>query len=178
MALFKFVGVVNQCSRACLRKPSPEHLPEPPSPPHRESSSSIHASRTAEAGGTGPCYANNSASPRTRISLHIPLRLLCGGLLFTCNAVMWTFLSKALRYSSSSTRTTVTTTASNFISSAFLGQLIFGDSHIALWWVGISLTLSGLLVLHRASPSETSHEDEIKRTRETARGPERAEKPA
>ncbi|XP_019119869.1 uncharacterized protein tmem42b isoform X3 [Larimichthys crocea] len=49
--------------------------------------------------------------------LHIPLRLLCGGLLFTCNAVMWTFLAKALRYSSSSTRTTVTTTASNFISS-------------------------------------------------------------
>lgn len=49
--------------------------------------------------------------------LHIPLRLLCGGLLFTCNAVMWTFLAKALRYSSSSTWTTVTTTASNFISS-------------------------------------------------------------
>ncbi|XP_047240765.1 uncharacterized protein LOC124879945 isoform X2 [Girardinichthys multiradiatus] len=31
--------------------------------------------------------------------LHIPLRLLCGGLLFTCNAVMWTFLAKALRLS-------------------------------------------------------------------------------
>lgn len=53
--------------------------------------------------------------------LHIPLRLLCGGLLFTCNAVMWTFLAKALRYSSSSTRTTVTTTASNFISSVSNG---------------------------------------------------------
>lgn len=51
------------------------------------------------------------------LQLHIPLRLLCGGLLFTCNAVMWTFLAKALRYSSSSTWTTVTTTASNFISS-------------------------------------------------------------
>ncbi|KAG7225470.1 hypothetical protein INR49_027465, partial [Caranx melampygus] len=55
--------------------------------------------------------------------LHIPLRLLCGGLLFTCNAVMWTFLAKALRYSSSSTRTTVTTTASNFISS-FVAVLV------------------------------------------------------
>ncbi|XP_016349149.1 transmembrane protein 42-like isoform X1 [Sinocyclocheilus anshuiensis] len=64
--------------------------------------------------------------------LHIPLRLLCGGLLFTCNAVMWTFLAKALRSSCSSTRTTVTTTASNFISSAFLGQLIFGETHVAL----------------------------------------------
>ncbi|KAM4631372.1 transmembrane protein 42 isoform 1-T2 [Polymixia lowei] len=86
--------------------------------------------------------------------LHIPLRLLCGGLLFTCNAVMWTFLAKALRYSSSSTRATVTTTASNFISSAFLGQLIFGETQITLWWVGISLTFSGLLVLQRASPQD------------------------
>ncbi|XP_020562718.1 transmembrane protein 42 isoform X2 [Oryzias latipes] len=86
--------------------------------------------------------------------LHIPLRLLCGGLLFTCNAVMWTFLAKALRYSSSSTRTTVTTTASNFISSAFLGQLIFGEAQIKLWWVGISLTFSGLLVLQRVSPQD------------------------
>ncbi|KAM7384493.1 hypothetical protein PAMA_011713 [Pampus argenteus] len=89
--------------------------------------------------------------------LHIPLRLLCGGLLFTCNAVMWTFLAKALRYSSSSTRTTVTTTASNFISSAFLGQLIFGEAQITLWWVGISLTFSGLLVLQRVSPQDGQH---------------------
>ncbi|KAK6490507.1 UNVERIFIED_CONTAM: hypothetical protein FKN15_072845 [Acipenser sinensis] len=84
--------------------------------------------------------------------LHIPLRLLCGGLLFTCNAVMWTCFAKALRYSSSSARATVTTTASNFISSAFLGKLIFGEAHVMLWWVGISLTLSGLLVLHTAAP--------------------------
>uniref|UniRef100_A0A3B4BIR2 Uncharacterized protein n=1 Tax=Periophthalmus magnuspinnatus TaxID=409849 RepID=A0A3B4BIR2_9GOBI len=39
------------------------------------------------------------------------------GLLLVCNAVMWTFFSKALRHSSSSARATVTTTASNFISS-------------------------------------------------------------
>ncbi|XP_030203799.1 transmembrane protein 42 [Gadus morhua] len=97
--------------------------------------------------------------------LHIPLRLLCGGLLFTCNAVMWTFLAKALRSSSSCTQTTVTTTASNFISSAFLGQLIFGEAQITLWWVGISLTFSGLLVLQRAAPQQdrrpaAAHKDE------------------
>ncbi|KAG9345117.1 hypothetical protein JZ751_009660 [Albula glossodonta] len=61
----------------------------------------------------------------------------------------------ALRYSSSSARATVTTTASNFISSAFLGQLIFGETHAVLWWVGISLTLSGLLVLHNSVPRDT-----------------------
>ncbi|XP_035527770.1 transmembrane protein 42 [Morone saxatilis] len=84
--------------------------------------------------------------------LHIPLRLLCGGLLFTCNAVMWTFFSKALRHCSSSARATVSTTASNFISSAVLGRVIFGETHAALWWVGISLTLCGLLVLHGSVP--------------------------
>ncbi|KTG43949.1 hypothetical protein cypCar_00023408 [Cyprinus carpio] len=84
--------------------------------------------------------------------LHIPLRLLCGGLLFTCNAVMWTFFAKALRHSSSSARATVTTTASNFISSAFLGHVIFGETHAMLWWVGIILTLTGLLVLHGSTP--------------------------
>uniref|UniRef100_A0A8C2PR77 Transmembrane protein 42a n=1 Tax=Cyprinus carpio TaxID=7962 RepID=A0A8C2PR77_CYPCA len=84
--------------------------------------------------------------------LHIPLRLLCGGLLFTCNAVMWTFFAKALRHSSSSARATVTTAASNFISSAFLGHVIFGETHATLWWVGIILTLTGLLVLHGSTP--------------------------
>ncbi|XP_023133827.1 transmembrane protein 42a [Amphiprion ocellaris] len=91
--------------------------------------------------------------------LHIPLRLLCGGLLFICNAVMWTFFSKALRLCSSSARATVTTTASNFISSGLLGRLIFGESHAALWWMGISLTLCGLLVLHGSTPQTLSQED-------------------
>ncbi|KAM7382405.1 hypothetical protein PAMP_002134 [Pampus punctatissimus] len=91
--------------------------------------------------------------------LHIPLRLLCGGLLFTCNAVMWTFFSKALRHCSSSARATVTTTASNFISSAVLGRMIFGETHAALWWVGISLTLCGLLVLHGSTPQTLPQEE-------------------
>ncbi|CAJ1061402.1 transmembrane protein 42a [Xyrichtys novacula] len=91
--------------------------------------------------------------------LHIPLRLLCAGLLFTCNAIMWTFFSKALRHCSSSARATVMTTASNFISSAILGRLIFGETHAALWWVGISLTLCGLLVLHGSSPQSLPQEE-------------------
>ncbi|XP_059194800.1 transmembrane protein 42a [Centropristis striata] len=91
--------------------------------------------------------------------LHIPLRLLCGGLLFACNAVMWTFFSKALRQCSSSARATVTATASNFISSAVLGRVIFGESHAALWWTGIFLTLCGLLVLHGLTPETLSQEE-------------------
>lgn len=43
---------------------------------------------------------------------------------------------------------------------AFLGQLIFGETQIALWWVGISLTFSGLLVLQRAAPNDRARKDE------------------
>ncbi|XP_076827760.1 transmembrane protein 42a [Brachyhypopomus gauderio] len=90
--------------------------------------------------------------------LHIPLRLLCGLLLFICNAVMWTFFAKALRHSSSSAQATVTTTASNFILSAFFGYVIFGESHALLWWVGIIFTLLGLFILHASSsPDQRIH---------------------
>ncbi len=95
---------------------------------------------------------------------------------------MWTFFAKALRHSSSSARATVTTTASNFISSvsshppqihlrkqlfndlilsffqAFLGHVIFGETHATLWWVGMILTLTGLYVLH-GSTSQSPREN-------------------
>ncbi|XP_047216184.1 transmembrane protein 42-like isoform X3 [Girardinichthys multiradiatus] len=96
-------------------------------------------------------FPDNQLFPQL-VKLHVPLRLLCGLLLLTCNTVMWTMFSKALRHCSSSARATVTTTASNFISSAILGRLIFGETHSGLWWIGISLTLCGLLVLHSATP--------------------------
>ncbi|KAM4688258.1 transmembrane protein 42 [Discoglossus pictus] len=83
--------------------------------------------------------------------VHLFLRLCCVCLVFVCNAVMWTFFAKALRLSSSSAAATVTTTASNFVSSAFLGKVLFGESRALLWWVGISITLCGLLLLHSAS---------------------------
>ncbi|XP_008290002.1 transmembrane protein 42-like [Stegastes partitus] len=113
-----------------------------------------------ESGMSGRTEA--AAGPSACDWLHIPLRLLCGGLLFICNAVMWTFFSKALRLCSSSARATVTTTAANFISSGVLGRLIFGESHAALWWVGISLTLCGLLVLHGSTPQTLPQEEDKK----------------
>ncbi|KAM5157805.1 transmembrane protein 42 [Mantella aurantiaca] len=84
--------------------------------------------------------------------IHLLLRLCCVGLVFLCNAAMWTFFAKALRFSSSSAAATVTTTVSNFISSAFLGKVLFGESRAFLWWVGISVTLCGLMLLHTFSP--------------------------
>uniref|UniRef100_UPI00398F37EF transmembrane protein 42a n=1 Tax=Pristiophorus japonicus TaxID=55135 RepID=UPI00398F37EF len=83
------------------------------------------------------------------VPLHVVLRLGCGGLVFLFNALMWTFFAKALRYSSSA-RASLTTIASNFLSSAFLGKLLFGEVHELSWWIGITMTLCGLLLLHTA----------------------------
>ncbi|XP_051573969.1 transmembrane protein 42-like isoform X2 [Myxocyprinus asiaticus] len=81
------------------------------------------------------------ASSSAKLSLGADyLKELCGGLLFTCNAVMCTFFAKALRHSSSSAQATVTTTASNFISPAFLGYVIFGETrHIMVDWYHFDL---------------------------------------
>ncbi|XP_075068589.1 transmembrane protein 42 [Mixophyes fleayi] len=84
--------------------------------------------------------------------IHLLLRLCSVGLVFLCNAAMWTLFAKALRFSLSSATATVTTTASNFVSSAFLGKVLFGESRALLWWVGISITLCGLVLLHTSSP--------------------------
>ncbi|XP_074006971.1 transmembrane protein 42 [Numenius arquata] len=84
--------------------------------------------------------------------LTVLLRIGCVGLVFACNAVMWTVFAKALRLSSSSAAASVTTTASNFISSAMLGRLLFGETWTPLWWVGLTVTLCGLVLLHTAAP--------------------------
>uniref|UniRef100_A0A8D3C3K2 Transmembrane protein 42a n=1 Tax=Scophthalmus maximus TaxID=52904 RepID=A0A8D3C3K2_SCOMX len=110
----------------------------------------------------GVLSAAASLSAKLSVGLLVPLRLLCGVLLFACNAVMWTFFSKALRHCSSSARATVTTTASNFISSAVLGRVIFGETHALLWWLGICITLCGLLVLHGAAPRTPSQAEDEK----------------
>uniref|UniRef100_A0AAV2MBG1 EamA domain-containing protein n=1 Tax=Knipowitschia caucasica TaxID=637954 RepID=A0AAV2MBG1_KNICA len=94
--------------------------------------------------------------------LDVPLRVLCGGLLFVCNAVMWTLFSKALRLSSSSARATVTTTASNFITSAVFGHFIFEETQDTLWWIGLSLTLCGLLLLHGSTPPSLQENEDKK----------------
>ncbi|XP_015257973.1 uncharacterized protein LOC119797257 isoform X2 [Cyprinodon tularosa] len=72
-----------------------------------------HLRELCESGLSG--WADSGDGPSACVSLHVPLRLLCGVLLLTCNTVMWTMFSKALRYCSSSAGATVTTTASNFI---------------------------------------------------------------
>lgn len=45
---------------------------------------------------------------------------------------------------------------------AILGRVIFGETQATLWWVGISITLCGLLVLHGSSQALSQEEEEDK----------------
>eukprot|EP00061_Rhincodon_typus_P011995 g37410.t1 len=58
--------------------------------------------------------------------LHMLLQVGCGGMAFLFNALMWTLFAKALRYSSSA-RVSVTTIASNFLSSNETRSAIMED---------------------------------------------------
>lgn len=35
---------------------------------------------------------------------------------------------------------------------AILGKLLFGETWTPLWWVGLAMTVSGLMLLHTAAP--------------------------
>jgi len=74
-------------------------------------------------------------------------------LVFLFNALMWTLFVKSLRKSSSSATATVTNTGSNFICTALLGCLLFGEALSVRWWLGTSLILTGLVLIHYNSAS-------------------------
>ncbi|KAF3840301.1 hypothetical protein F7725_019018 [Dissostichus mawsoni] len=82
----------------------------------------------------------------------LPLRLLCAGLLFSCNAVMWAFFSKALRHAPlqpGPRSPPLRPTSSPQL--AFLGRRSLERvMQRSGGWE--SLTLCGLLLLHGSTP--------------------------
>nr|XP_058944212.1 transmembrane protein 42-like [Pocillopora verrucosa] len=84
-------------------------------------------------------------------------------LVFLFNALMWTLFVKSLRASSSSATATVTNTASNFICTALLGCLLFGETLSMQWWLGTSLILTGLILIHYNSAPLTNDQGHDKR---------------
>jgi len=80
-------------------------------------------------------------------------------LVFLCNAVMWTLFVKSLRKCGSSAEATVANSASNFVCTAILGQLIFGERSSLQWWLGISLVLSGLILIHFSNEEYSGKKD-------------------
>ncbi|PVU91385.1 hypothetical protein BB561_004417 [Smittium simulii] len=84
-------------------------------------------------------------------------RILSATLLFSSNALMWFFYSKALAYSNSSTvYVTATQNLANFALTAFFGYSVFGKSVGLFWWFGIFLIATGLAVISLSQPNTPS----------------------
>ncbi|KAK2189000.1 hypothetical protein NP493_118g04026 [Ridgeia piscesae] len=84
------------------------------------------------------------------------------GLIFLFNALMWTVFVKSLQTCSSSLEATVTNTAANFFFTAVIGWGFFHESLSLLWWIGSSLTITGLVLIHRGMAKEKCREAEKK----------------
>ncbi|XP_071785335.1 transmembrane protein 42-like [Asterias amurensis] len=85
----------------------------------------------------------------------VVLRGISFSLLFLFNAIMWTLFVKSLQLSRSSLEATITNSSANFFFSAVIGHLVFGEALSWTWWLGSSIIVLGLWMIHKGSNKET-----------------------
>ncbi|KAF9985644.1 hypothetical protein BGZ65_010286 [Modicella reniformis] len=86
----------------------------------------------------------------------VAVRTACFGLIFICNAAMWTLFTKALNRSKSSATVTVINSASNFCLTAMLGYALFSEPLALQWWFGASLIVIGSVLVSSDETSDIS----------------------
>lgn len=62
---------------------------------------------------------------------------------------MWTFYTKALASSPSAVHVNIVNTTSNFLITAVLGALVFGEKLPALWFLGAAFLVTGGVIIGR-----------------------------
>jgi drug/metabolite transporter (DMT)-like permease len=60
---------------------------------------------------------------------------------------MWAFYTNALSRAPSAVHANIVNTSSNFVITALLGAMVFGERLPLLWWVGAGLLISGSVVI-------------------------------
>lgn len=67
---------------------------------------------------------------------------------------MWALFTAALTRGSSSTRVSIIATSSNFVLTALMGLMVFGESLPPLWWVGAAGLVVGTVIIGRREEGE------------------------
>ncbi|KAL6061158.1 hypothetical protein QOT17_013075 [Balamuthia mandrillaris] len=101
----------------------------------------------------------------------ITLRLLCFGLFFLSNLLMWNMFVKSLNNTSSSLVPTVINTATNFFLSAVLAWLLFDESLSWSWAFGASFILVGLVLISRSTTEEEEEKQSTAKTTQSKKPP-------
>ncbi|KAF4542230.1 Transcription initiation factor iia small subunit [Lasiodiplodia theobromae] len=63
------------------------------------------------------------------------------------DAIMWGLFTRALTLAFSTVRVSIINTTSNFMTTAILGALIFGESLPGLWWLGAAMMIAGSVII-------------------------------
>lgn len=98
--------------------------------------------------------------------------LIVRGLFFLVNAagngIMWTLFTIALTRADSATKVTVVNTSANFITTALLGSVVFGEEQTGQWWLGAALMIAGNFIvslrkesLHEAIDTELILQEDV-----------------
>ncbi|MCJ1470594.1 hypothetical protein MMC07_009240 [Pseudocyphellaria aurata] len=77
------------------------------------------------------------------------IRATCFLLNLAFNALMWALFTAALTRASSTTRVSIINTSSNFMLTALLGLIVFGERLPPLWWLGAGFLVAGNVVIGR-----------------------------
>jgi len=90
------------------------------------------------------------------------------------NALMWALFTAALTRAESTTRVSIINTSANFMVTAMLGWMIFGEKLGGMWWVGAAMLAVGNVVIGRREegqkPGGTSGLDESREEAERLMG--------
>jgi hypothetical protein len=60
---------------------------------------------------------------------------------------MWALFTRALTAGPSTTKVSITNTSANFLVTAFLGMLVFGEPVRGLWWLGAAMMAAGCILV-------------------------------
>ncbi|TQB76658.1 hypothetical protein MPDQ_007053 [Monascus purpureus] len=96
--------------------------------------------------------SSNSPSPRDGNNndhplLELTIRIFFLSLNVLSNVTMWALFTRALTAGPSTTKVSITNTASNFLVTAVLGMAVFGEVVGGLWWVGAGLMGGGCVLV-------------------------------
>ena len=89
----------------------------------------------------GVCYSAHFTIPSANIVQ------ACLGLNVLCNIIMWALFTRALTAGPSTTKVSITNTASNFLATAVLGMVVFQEAVGGLWWLGAGMMGAGCILV-------------------------------
>lgn len=125
-------------SQSCTPPPG---RPQPPTPTNAPSTTTDLTTSWSAA------LATFFSLPPSSKLFEYALRAAFFGLNLLFNAVMWGLFTRALTLASSTVRVSVINTSANFVITAVMSALVFGERLPGLWWVGAAMLVAGSVIV-------------------------------